>query len=92
MDWLDGVNVPNVGVAAGFIAFALYVLRSIVLGKLVPEAMHERIVAAKDDQIDTLQSVKADYSAQIDTLLDQGRTTHRLLRSIAPDDDEAGTP
>lgn len=85
MDWLAELGgLGDVTVSAVLLILVLLVVRSIVTGKLVPEAMHDRIVAAKNDQIDTLQGVKVEYSGQIDKLLENDETILRVMRALDP--------
>lgn len=77
-------GLGNLGAGAVLVLVVVLIIR----GKLIPESMHVRITDAKDDQIGTLKEAQKDYASQVDKLLDQGQTTHKLLRAIAPEDRE----
>ena len=72
MDWLTELGgVGNLSAGAALTLLIVLVIRSIITGKLIPESMHDRIIAAKDDQIDTLQAQLEAENAQYSVLVSQ---------------------
>lgn len=74
-----------IGALVGFVALVGWL---IVKGKLIPESLHDRIVAGKDDRIVAQEKIIERQSAQLSRAMEAGESSLHLLRSIAPPEEQ----
>lgn len=85
MEWL--AELGGLGQLTAGIILAVVVL-SVFSGKLIPEKTHDRIVRAKDDQIDTLHQVRDEYATNIGTVLEQNETVYKIVSTLAANESQ----
>ena len=66
-------------------AILVWLIRAVGTGKLIPGAIHDRMIAALTDRIDAQAEIIGQLVGQQDRMLETGETTTHLLQSLGGD-------
>lgn len=90
MDWIAELG-GIAGLSGGtlFLLTGYLVIRGFMVGKIIPESMHDRVVKGLSDQISTQQTIIDKVTTQVDLTVEYGETTVKLLQAIAPKEEES---
>lgn len=75
-------GVANVSAGAALILIITIIVRALVRGDLIPSATHDRIVAAKDDTIKSLDAALDRASEHSDAFTEHSETLIHLIASL----------
>lgn len=75
-------GLGNVTVGSAFIFVLLLIVRALIRGDLIPSSTHDRIVAAKDDTIKSLDSALDRAGQHDDAFTEHSETLIHLIASL----------
>lgn len=88
MDWVAELGGIGGLTGGGLLSVLVYlVVRGFMMGKIIPESMHDRVVKGLTDQITTQQAIIDRVTSQVDLAVEYGETTVKFLQSITPDEE-----
>lgn len=90
MDWIAELGGIGGLTGGGLLLVLVYlVVRGFMMGKIIPESMHDRVVKGLSEQISTQQTIIDKVTTQVDLTVEYGETTVKLLQAIAPKEKES---